>query len=109
MVDVSAKRQTERIAIAEGRVHMTRHTLDSVLKGDATKGDGLAAARSAGIMAAKRTHVLIPLCHPLPLTKIAVEITPDRSESSLLVRATAKGVGHTGVDSAALCARCGAA
>src|SRR5712692_9847720 len=72
MVDVSAKDTTERIATAEGRVVMTGKTLDLVLKGDAKKGDVLGAARIAGIMAAKRTHQLIPLCHPLPITNVAV-------------------------------------
>ena len=78
MVDVSAKAATERVAVAEGRVVMAATTLDLVLAGNAKKGDVLGAARIAGIMAAKRTHELIPLCHPLPLTKIAIEIAPDR-------------------------------
>ena len=71
------KAATERIAIAEGRVVMSAKTLDLVLKGDAKKGDVLGAARIAGIMAAKRTHELIPLCHPLALTKVEVDIAPD--------------------------------
>ena len=74
MVDVSAKAATERIAVAEGRVAMGRAALDTVLKGDAKKGDVLGAARIAGILAAKRTHELIPLCHPLALSKIEVDI-----------------------------------
>src|SRR6266496_5760829 len=78
MVDVSAKAATERIAIAEGRVVMTTKTLDLVLAGDAKKGDVLGAARIAGIMAAKRAHELIPLCHPLPVSNIAVDIEPER-------------------------------
>ena len=77
MVDVSAKAATERVAVAEGRVVMTQTTLDLVLKGNAKKGDVLGAARIAGIMAAKKTHELIPLCHPLALTKVAVDIEPD--------------------------------
>src|SRR6266702_5858798 len=89
MVDVSAKAATERVAIAEGRVVMARATLDLVLKGDARKGDVLGAARIAGIMAGKRTHELIPLCHPLALSKIAVEIAPDRKLPGLTVRASA--------------------
>jgi cyclic pyranopterin phosphate synthase len=104
MVDVSAKPATERLAIAEGRVRMMEHTLETILRGNAKKGDVLGAARIAGIMAAKRTHDLIPLCHPLPLTKITVEIMPHRDQSSLLVRATAKVVGQTGVEMEALTA-----
>jgi cyclic pyranopterin phosphate synthase len=77
MVDVSAKPPTERIAIAEGRVVMAKPTLALVLKGNAKKGDVLGAARLAGIMAAKRTHELIPLCHPLALSKVTVDIAPD--------------------------------
>jgi cyclic pyranopterin monophosphate synthase len=96
MVDVSAKAATERIAIAEGRVVMAPSTLDLVLKGDAKKGDVLGAARIAGILAGKKTHELIPLCHPLPLSKIAVDIEPDRT--GLTVRATAKVTGQTGVE-----------
>ena len=78
MVDVSAKAATERVAIAEGRVVMKPATLDLVLAGNAKKGDVLGAARIAGIMAAKKTHELIPLCHPLAITKIAIDIEPDR-------------------------------
>src|SRR5215218_2170583 len=77
MVDVGAKPVTERVAVAEGRIAMTTKTLDLVLKGDAKKGDVLGAARIAGIMAAKKTHELIPLCHPLGLTKISVDIEAD--------------------------------
>ena len=79
MVDVSAKAATERVAVAEGRVVMAAKTLDLVLAGNAKKGDVLGAARIAGIMAAKRTHELIPLCHPLAVSKIAVDIEPDRA------------------------------
>ena len=104
MVDVSAKAATERIAVAEGRVLMTKATLDLVLKGDAKKGDVLGAARLAGIMAAKRTHELIPLCHPLALSQVTVDITPDRKLSGLTVRATAKVSGQTGVEMEALTA-----
>ena len=81
MVDVSDKDATERIAIAEGRVLMRKETLDIVLEGNAMKGDVLGAARLAGIMAAKRTHGLIPLCHPLPLTKVEIDINPEHSTS----------------------------
>ena len=104
MVDVSAKAATERVAVAEGRVVMAEATLDLVLKGDARKGDVLGAARIAGIMAGKRTHELIPLCHPLPVSKIAVEIEPDRKLPGLIVRASAKVTGQTGVEMEALTA-----
>jgi cyclic pyranopterin phosphate synthase len=104
MVDVSAKPATERVAVAEGRVVMSRKTLDLVLKGDAKKGDVLAAARIAGIMAAKKTHELIPLCHPLALTKVQVDIEPDEGLPGLIVRATCKLTGQTGVEMEALTA-----
>ena len=102
MVDVSDKAATERIAVAEGRVVMAKSTLDLVLKGNAKKGDVLGAARIAGILAAKKTHELIPLCHPLPVTKVAIDIAPDRT--GLTVRATAKVTGQTGVEMEALTA-----
>src|SRR6516164_4280002 len=104
MVDVSAKTPSERIAVAEGRVVMTGKTLDLVLAGNAKKGDVIGAARIAGIMAAKRTHELIPLCHPLPLSKVAVDIVPDHKLPGLTVRATAKVTGKTGVEMEALTA-----
>ena len=104
MVDVSAKDATERVAVAEGRVVMKTETLDLVLAGDAKKGDVLGAARIAGIMAAKRTHQLIPLCHPLPITKVEVEISPDHKLPGLIVRATVKVTGQTGVEMEALTA-----
>ena len=104
MVDVSAKAATERIATAEGRVVMSLKTLRLVLQGDAKKGDVLGAARLAGIMAAKRTHELIPLCHPLALTKVEVEIAADRKLPGLIVRATCKLTGQTGVEMEALTA-----
>jgi cyclic pyranopterin monophosphate synthase len=104
MVDVSAKSATERVAVAEGRIVMTPQTLDLVLKGDAKKGDVLGVARIAGIMAAKKTHELIPLCHPLPLSRVAVEIEPDPQLPGFLVRATAKVTGQTGVEMEALTA-----
>ena len=77
MVDVSSKPTTEREALAEGRVIMKRATLEIVRKGNAKKGDVLSAARIAGIMAAKRTHDLIPLCHPLALSEVAIDLEPD--------------------------------
>lgn len=104
MVDVAAKRITDRVAVAEGRVVMKRTTLDLVLRGDAKKGDVLGTARIAGIMAAKRTHELIPLCHPLPLSKVAVEIEPDRRLPGLVVRSTVRVRGPTGVEMEALTA-----
>ena len=91
MVDVSAKAATERIAVAEGRVVMRTETLDLVLNGNAKKGDVLGAARIAGIMAAKRTHELIPLCHPLPLTKVAVDIEPDHALPGFVVQRDRQG------------------
>lgn len=104
MVDVSAKPPTERIAVAEGRVIMRKETLDLVLAGNALKGDVLGAARLAGIMAAKRTHGLIPLCHPLPITKVVIEINPEHSLPGFLVQATVKVTGPTGVEMEALTA-----
>ena len=104
MVDVSAKAATERVAVAEGRVVMARATLDLVLKGDAKKGDVLGAARIAGIMAAKRTSELIPLCHPLALSRVEVDIEPDKRLPGLVVRATCKLKGQTGVEMEALTA-----
>jgi cyclic pyranopterin monophosphate synthase len=104
MVDVSAKAETEREAVAEGRVVMTPATLDLVLAGNAKKGDVIGAARLAGIMAAKRTHELIPLCHPLAVAKVAVDIMPDRDLPGLKVSATVKVTGRTGVEMEALTA-----
>ena len=104
MVDVSTKPATEREAVAEGRVVMTVKTLDLVLQGNAKKGDVLGAARIAGIMAAKQTHRLIPLCHPLPITKIAVDVQPDHKLPGLVVQATVKVTGQTGVEMEAMTA-----
>ncbi|MDQ2084027.1 cyclic pyranopterin monophosphate synthase MoaC [Xanthobacteraceae bacterium Astr-EGSB] len=104
MVDVSAKAPTERVATAGGRVRMTKATLDLVLSGDAKKGDVLGTARIAGIMAAKRTHELIPLCHPLALSKVEVDITPDPALPGFEVRASVKVTGPTGVEMEALTA-----
>jgi len=104
MVDVSAKPATERVALAEGRVLMTAKTLDMVHKGDAKKGDVLGTARIAGIMAAKRTHELIPLCHPLLLSQIEVDVTPDAALPGVRVTARVKVSGQTGVEMEALTA-----
>jgi len=104
MVDVSAKNATERIAIAEGRVIMRKETLDLVIAGNALKGDVLGAARLAGIMAAKRTHGLIPLCHPLPITRLTVDFVLDRALSSVVCTAQVETFGRTGVEMEALVA-----
>ena len=104
MVDVSEKGATSRVAIAEGRVRMAPATLRAVMAGDAKKGDVIGAARIAGIMAAKKTPELIPLCHPLQLSKIAVDIAPDEALPGLKVRAEARCVGPTGVEMEALTA-----
>jgi cyclic pyranopterin phosphate synthase len=104
MVDVSEKAATERVAIAQGRVVMSAKTLDLVLAGNAKKGDVLGAARIAGIMAAKRTSELIPLCHPLALSKVEVDIEADERLPGLVVRATCKLKGQTGVEMEALTA-----
>ncbi|MGE0339360.1 MAG: cyclic pyranopterin monophosphate synthase MoaC [Xanthobacteraceae bacterium] len=104
MVDVSGKAATDRQATAEGRVVMQKETLDLVLSGNAKKGDVLGAARIAGIMAAKKTSELIPLCHPLLLSKVEVNISPDETLPGLLVRATVKISGQTGVEMEALTA-----
>ena len=104
MVDVSGKDATTRVATAEGRVVMSKATLDLVLSGNAKKGDVLGAARIAGIMAAKKTSELIPLCHPLLLSKVEVEIAPDAALPGLVVKATVKITGQTGVEMEALTA-----
>jgi cyclic pyranopterin phosphate synthase len=104
MVDVSAKAATDRVAVAEGKVVMNPATLDLVLSGDAKKGDVLGTARIAGIQAAKKTHELIPLCHPLPITKVEIAIDPDKKLPGLVVRATVKVTGQTGVEMEALTA-----
>lgn len=104
MVDVSDKPETSRTAVAEGLVVMQPETLDLVLRGDAKKGDVLGTARIAGIMAAKRTHELIPLCHPLLLSKVAVDLQPEPSIPGLRVTATVGVSGPTGVEMEALTA-----
>ena len=104
MVDVSEKPATERVAVAEGRVMMSKETLKLILSGNAKKGDVLGTARVAGIMAAKRTHELIPLCHPLALSKVTVDIEPDPKLPGCIVRASVKVTGPTGVEMEALTA-----
>jgi cyclic pyranopterin phosphate synthase len=104
MVDVGAKAETERVAVARGAVVMRSETLRLILEGRAKKGDVLAVAQVAGIMAAKRTHELIPMCHPLLLTGIEVSFTPDEAESTLGITATVRTFGRTGVEMEALTA-----
>lgn len=104
MVDVGAKAETERAAVAEGSVTMQAETLRIILEGNAKKGDVLGAARIAGIMAAKKTHELIPLCHPLLLTKVTVDIEPDETLPGLRITALARVTGKTGVEMEALTA-----
>jgi cyclic pyranopterin phosphate synthase len=104
MVDVSAKPATERVAVAQGRVIMQKKTLDVVRKGDAKKGDVLGVARIAGIQAAKRTHELIPLCHPLAISQIEVDIALDAKLPGVVVTARVKVAGKTGVEMEALTA-----
>jgi len=111
MIDVTQKKETERQAVAKGKVQMKPATLELIRKGELAKGDVLAVAKTAGIMAAKETHRLIPLCHPLHLTHIAVEFhLPEdgraltRIECSVEITASAKGVGKTGFEMEALVA-----
>ncbi|PRY26585.1 cyclic pyranopterin monophosphate synthase subunit MoaC [Aliiruegeria haliotis] len=104
MVDVSRKEVTSRIAVAEGWVRMSPATLDLVQQGTAKKGDVLGVARLAGIMAAKKTSDLIPLCHPLPITKVAVELEADPALPGVRIAATVKTTGQTGVEMEALTA-----
>jgi len=104
MVDVSAKNVTSREAVARGRVVMTPETLARVLEGSAKKGDVLGVARLAGIMAAKKTSDLIPLCHPLALTKVSVELTPNEALPGVEITATVRNSGQTGVEMEALTA-----
>ena len=104
MVDVSAKPATERMAVASGCITMAKSTLDLIVSGNAAKGDVLGTARIAGIMAAKRTSELIPLCHPLALSKVTLDIEPDAALPGCRVTATVKVTGPTGVEMEALTA-----
>ncbi len=104
MVDVSAKSVTDRVAVAEGFVYMTHDTLNMITEGRAKKGDVLSVARLAGIMGAKRTSDLIPLCHPLPISKVALELTAAPERPGVRVEATVKTTGQTGVEMEALTA-----
>ena len=104
MVDVSGKAPTHRVAIAQGRIVMNPSTLSIILAGNAKKGDVLGIARVAGIMAAKRTSDLIPLCHPLALTRVALTFMPDEDTASIGCNATVETIGPTGVEMEALTA-----
>ena len=104
MVDVGRKSVTERVAVAEAAVTMRPATLTTIVEGNAKKGDVIGVARIAGIMAAKRTHELIPLCHPLPISAVALDIDADDTLPGLRVRALVKVTGTTGVEMEALMA-----
>lgn len=104
MVDVSDKDVTARVATAKGRVLMQPPTLAMIMDGSAKKGDVLGVARLAGIMAAKKTPDLIPLCHPLPITKVTVNLTPVEADNAVEIEATVKTTGQTGVEMEALTA-----
>lgn len=104
MVDVSNKAVTSRIATAENHIKMNRETFDIITEGRAKKGDVLGVARLAGIMAAKKTSDLIPLCHPLPITSVSVDLVPDIALPGIRITATVKTTGQTGVEMEALTA-----
>jgi len=104
MVDVSDKAVTSRVAIAQGHIKMAPETFDMISEGRAKKGDVLSVARLAGIMGAKKTPELIPLCHPLPITKVAVELSTDATLPGVRIEATVKTTGQTGVEMEALTA-----
>jgi len=104
MVDVSDKDVTARIAVATGAVKMQPQTLAMITEGTAKKGDVLGVARLAGIMGAKKTAEIIPLCHPIPITKVAVELTPDPDLPGVRIEATLKTTGQTGIEMEALTA-----
>lgn len=104
MVDVGHKAETERVAVARGAVTMQPATLQLIIEGNLKKGDVLAVAQLAGIMAAKRTSDLIPLCHPLPLTHVSVTCTPNPETNQVEIEATARVTGRTGVEMEALTA-----
>lgn len=104
MIDVTQKKETERQAVAIGKIQMKPATLELIRKGELKKGDVLAVAKMAGIMAAKETHRLIPLCHPLQLTHIAVEFNLTQNGNSIEITTSAKGIGKTGFEMEALMA-----
>ncbi len=109
MVDVGHKAETERVAVAHAEVRMAPATLAAIVAGDLPKGDVLGTARIAGIMAAKRTPDLIPLCHPLLLSQVAVDLRPDEAQSRIVITATVRCKGQTGVEMEALTAAAAAA
>ena len=104
MVDVSDKETTSRVAVAKARILMNSNTLEIIKNGDAKKGDVLGIARTAGIMAAKKTADLIPLCHPLPITNVNIDLRIEPSNNSVEIEATVKTNGQTGVEMEALTA-----
>ena len=104
MVDVSKKSHTDRVAIAAAWIKMKQQTYDMVIEGSAKKGDVMGVARLAGIMGAKRTHDLIPLCHPLAISKVTLDLTPDPDLPGIAIQATVKIKGQTGVEMEALTA-----
>lgn len=104
MVDVSAKAVTDRVAVATGVVRMRPETLAMITQGTARKGDVLGVARLAGIMGAKKTAELIPLCHPIPITRVALELTPDPDLPGVRIEAVLKTTGQTGIEMEALTA-----
>lgn len=104
MVDVGEKSPTRRVAVAEGRIHMQPATLEALMAGNIKKGDVLGAARIAGIMAAKRTWELVPLCHPIALTRVEVTLTPEPDDGSIHCSARTETVERTGVEMEALTA-----
>ncbi len=104
MVDVSKKAETARMARATATVQLTKATMDLLIAGNLKKGDALGVARVAGIMGAKKTSELIPLCHPLPITKVTVDLDPDQDSNQVLITATVKTKGQTGVEMEALTA-----
>lgn len=109
MVDVSDKAETSRMARATATVQLTQATMDLLIEGNLKKGDALGVARVAGIMGAKKTSELIPLCHPLPTTKVTIDLDPDQASNQVLIAATVKTKGQTGVEMEALTAAATAA
>tara|TARA_B110000261_G_C12942682_1_gene301103 strand:- start:307 stop:789 length:483 start_codon:yes stop_codon:yes gene_type:complete len=109
MVDVSDKAETSRMARATATVQLTQNTMDLLIEGNLKKGDALGVARVAGIMGAKKTSELIPLCHPLPITKVTIDLDPDQASNQVLIAATVKTKGQTGVEMEALTAAATAA
>jgi cyclic pyranopterin phosphate synthase len=109
MVDVSDKAETSRMARATAAVQLTQAAMDLLIEGNLKKGDALGVARVAGIMGAKKTSELIPLCHPLPITKVTIDLDPDQASNQVLITATVKTKGQTGVEMEALTAAATAA